>query len=412
MATDNIVVQFVATTPPITRILVTLTVVTSISTFLNFVKPQQLSYSRFYLWECQFHRIITTFFYYGKTNFELIMNFIFLYKYSSMLEESYAKKSDYFFVLLIVFAMLFATSNVIYIPFLATALSNTITYIWARKNPQGIVQIFGFVSFNAFYLPFIFPMISLVFEGRVSKDEILGIAVGQMVFYFKDVYPRFGRDFLKTPCWCHGLFNERGSCCESSIPSMRRRVSDFAKNKQQLAVEEVVSNVQDTRYEHGNEDCKSSNGMAHEERLPDVQSSECAQLSASSSDHYENQIEDEIEESDNDINAAKSDSSTKNGKSLDSEDNECENWELRDLESSDSEQHFSSQSFGNDSSMSRGEVNQNDKESFNSEAIYNGFDDRPGSEDSNHSINDLEEPESLQNANPDSAGREDTWDSE
>jgi len=216
--TDNIVVSFIKSTPPITRILVALTVIVSSSAFVNLVSPQQLSYSRFCFDKLQFYRIFTTFFYHGKSNFELLVNFIFLYRYSSMLEENYAKKSDYFFVLFLIFLLLFITSNLIYIPFLAAALSNTLTYIWSRKNPQGFVQIFSFISFNAFYLPFVFPVISFIFDGKISKDEIVGIIVGQVVYYFKDVYPRFGRNFLKTPCWCHRLFNERDACCNRDKP--------------------------------------------------------------------------------------------------------------------------------------------------------------------------------------------------
>lgn len=380
MATDNIVMQFVTTTPPITRVLVALTVVVSVSTFLNFVRPQQLSYSRFYLWEWQPYRIFTTFFYYGKANFELIMNFIFLYKYSSMLEESYGKKSDYFFVLLIVFIILFATSNVIYIPFLATALSNTITYIWSRKNPQGIVQIFGFVSFNAFYLPFIFPMVSLIFEGRVSKDEILGIVVGQIVFYLKDVYPKFGRDWLKTPCWCHKLFNERGPCCEpkKTGPVMRKKVSDFARTKQEATLSEN-SDRRSLGNGEGNHDAELETPL-HEGNKPEDQG---AMENGQCPDEFDSYSIDEEERLD--TNTA-SESHGEDG----NKDDECKNASHKaqrlqdcDLEnpmhqaiSSDS----SAQQLGNDFFEMEDEIDQGDEESFNSEEICGNFEDRSGDE--------------------------------
>lgn len=257
--TDNIVVSFIKSTPPITRILVALTVIVSSSAFVNLVNPQQLSYSRFCFDKFQFYRIFTTFFYHGKSNFELLVNFIFLYRYSSMLEENYAKKSDYFFVLFLIFLLLFITSNLIYIPFLAAALSNTLTYIWSRKNPQGFVQIFSFISFNAFYLPFVFPVISFIFDGKISKDEIVGIIVGQVVYYFKDVYPRFGRNFLKTPCWCHRLFNERDACCNRKKP---RNLQNRKTSKIRVSVVENVTlsneKIDDKFEEVQNDDLKTN----------------------------------------------------------------------------------------------------------------------------------------------------------
>ena len=228
---NTIVHRFISTTPPITRVLVGLTIITSLCVYFDFLKPQTISYSRFYLADLQFYRMFTSFFYYGRASFELIMNFIFLYRYSSMLEESYNKRSDYFFTLVLIFLALIISSTIVYMPFLATPLSNTITYIWSRKNPQGIVQIFGFVSFSAFFLPFVFPLISLIFEGRIPKEELVGILVGQIVYYLKDVYPKFGKDYFKTPCWIHFLFREKCENCSKATtkPKPGRKVGDFTK---------------------------------------------------------------------------------------------------------------------------------------------------------------------------------------
>lgn len=227
--TDTVIHHFIRTTPPITRLLVALTITVSLSIYFDFISSQSISYSRFYLPDLQFYRMVTTFFYYGKVSFELIMNFMFLYRYSSLLEESYTRMSDYFFTLVLIFISLILASTFFYIPFLATPLSNTITYIWSRKNPQGIVQIFGFVSFSAFFLPFVFPLISLIFEGRISKEELVGIVVGQIIFYVRDVYPKFGRNFFKTPCWVHGLFKEPCDDCKRPVSPAGRKIANFVK---------------------------------------------------------------------------------------------------------------------------------------------------------------------------------------
>lgn len=216
---NNVALHFIKTTPPITRALVILTMIISAAVYLDIFAPQQISYSRYYLKDLELHRLFTSFFYYGRGNFELVMNFIFLYKYSSLLEESYGRTSDYLYVTLIIFICLAVSSTILYIPFLATPLSNTITYIWTRKNPQSIVQMFGFVSFSAFYLPFVYPVVTLIFEGSISKDEIIGILVGHIVFYFTEVYPKFGRRFLATPCLLHRIFNEECDKCKKKTPA-------------------------------------------------------------------------------------------------------------------------------------------------------------------------------------------------
>lgn len=231
----NIVTQFVVGTPPITRILVFLIVLTTLLVYLNVLQPHQLTYSRFYIPKLQLHRAVTTFLYFGRLNLEIALHIVFLYRYSLMLEESFTRTSDYFYMLLVISALLFVLSNVYYIPLLGPSLSCTITYIWTRKNPQTVVQIMGFVSFYAFYLPFIVPMFTLVFEGKISMEEIVGIIVGHIVYYLQDVYPRFGRTVLTTPCWCHRLFNERGPCCSGARrirPRASQRLGDIQVSRE------------------------------------------------------------------------------------------------------------------------------------------------------------------------------------
>ena len=234
---DSYAAQFIRGTPPITRVLMLAIVLTTLLVYLNVLQPQQLSYSKYYLLRLQLHRIFTCFLYYGKLNLELILHIVFMYRYSTMLEESYTRTSDYFYLLLLVSGLLFVLSNIYYIPLLGSSLSCTITYIWTRRNPQAVVQIMGFISFYAFYLPFIVPLFTLVFEGRVSMDEIVGIIVGHFIYYLQDVYPRVGRSILRTPCWCHRLFNERDTCCEAKKEEKptrsSRRISDIRKGIQE-----------------------------------------------------------------------------------------------------------------------------------------------------------------------------------
>jgi hypothetical protein len=255
---NNIVTNFIVTTPPITRILLSFTVLTSLIVYFDFLKPQSISYSRFYLEDLQFYRMFTTFFYYGKVNFELIMNFIFLYRYSSMLEENYTKRSDYFYTLFLIFNLLIAIGTIFYIPFLATSLANTLTYIWSRKNPQGLVQIFGFVSFSAFFLPFVFPLVSLVFEGKVPNEELIGIIVGQIVFYFRDIYPKIGHDYFGTPCIIHRIFKEECEKCKKKPSNMASRMDKVGNESRMFKVGESKNIGMDIKHDQPSNDVKNN----------------------------------------------------------------------------------------------------------------------------------------------------------
>ncbi|KAI4292932.1 Derlin-2/3 [Pancytospora philotis] len=244
---SSIVAEFIYSTPPITRILTALIVLVTLLVYLHALQPHQVMYSRFYLPKLELHRLFTTFLFFGQPSIEVALHVIFFYRYSLMLESSYGRTSDYAYMLAIIMVLLLVMSSIYYVPLLGPSLSCTITYIWTRKNPYAIVQIMGFISFYAFYLPFLVPMFTLIFDGKVSMDEIVGIIVGHVVYYLQDVYPRFGKDLLKTPCWCHRLFNERGECCgvpTAAVGARRGRRIGEGRARQAAVEAEAVNGAE------------------------------------------------------------------------------------------------------------------------------------------------------------------------
>ncbi|KAI5149564.1 Derlin-2/3 [Enteropsectra breve] len=243
---QNVIAHFVSNTPPVTRILTFAIAIVSMLVYFNLLDHLDVTYSRYYLMKLHFHRIFTSFLFFGNISFELVMHIIFFYRYSAMLEESFQNTSDYFYLLLVIFTALFALSNIYYIPLLGPALSSTITYIWTRKNPHTMVQIMGMITFNAFYLPFVVPLFSLIFEGKISIEELVGIIVGHLVYYFSEVYPKNGRNFLKTPCWCHRLFREKCELCgpqSKKQPLRATKIRDLKiKTTEPKKVQENVAN--------------------------------------------------------------------------------------------------------------------------------------------------------------------------
>lgn len=228
---------FLSNTPRVTRILILAISFISLLVYLGILHPHQLIYSRYHLPTFQFYRLFTSFLYFGNLSVEVALHILFFFRYSSMLEESCSKTSDYFYLLCIIFLVLSLLSSIYYIPLLGPALSSTITYIWTRRNPQAVVQIMGFISFYAFYLPFLVPMFTLILEGKISIDELIGLLVGHLVFFLKDVYPSLGSDILATPCWCHWLFNELCAKCKKTtgkgvtLRELRKKAAEQALNE-------------------------------------------------------------------------------------------------------------------------------------------------------------------------------------
>jgi Derlin-2/3 len=127
----------------------------------------------------QFWRLITTFLYFGPLSLDLLFHVFFLQRYSRLLEES-AGRSPAHFAWLLLFAttILLAMSPVLSMPFLGSALSSTLVYIWSRRNPDTRLSFLGILVFTAPYLPWVLMAFSLVLHSTVPKDEIMGVVVG------------------------------------------------------------------------------------------------------------------------------------------------------------------------------------------------------------------------------------------
>lgn len=196
--------------PPVTRWWTVATVATSVLVHCNVVTEFQLFYSfRAVYAKSQYWRLLTTFLYFGRLNLDLIYHVFFLQRYSRLLEESSGRSPAYFAWLMFYAASaLLIISPFLSLPFLGTALSSSLVYIWARRNPDTRLSFLGLLTFSAPYLPWVLMAFSLVVYQTVPKDEILGVAVGHVWYFFNDVYPTLhgGHRPLDPPGWWHRLF--------------------------------------------------------------------------------------------------------------------------------------------------------------------------------------------------------------
>jgi Derlin-2/3 len=204
--------------PPVTRWWTVATVTTSLLVQCHIVTPFQLFYSfRSVYVKSQYWRLLTTFLYFGPLNLDLLFHVFFLQRYSRLLEES-SGRSPAHFAWLIFYAMtcLLIISPFLSIPFLGSALSSSLVYIWARRNPDTRLSFLGLLVFTAPYLPWVLMGFSLIVHKTVPKDEILGVVVGHIWYFFNDVYPPLhgGHRPFDPPRWWRRIFEARPAASE------------------------------------------------------------------------------------------------------------------------------------------------------------------------------------------------------
>ncbi|KAI9827408.1 MAG: hypothetical protein M1819_006949 [Sarea resinae] len=191
--------------PPCTRLWTTATVLTSLAVQAHLITPWQLFYSfRAVYQKSQFWRPLTTFLYFGPLSLDLLFHVFFMQRYARLLEESSGSPAEFAWLLLYACAVLVALSPLLSMPFLGPALSNSLVYIWARRNPETRLSFLGVLVFTAPYLPWVLMGFSLMLHGTVPKDEIL-------YYFFTDVYPSLHNNQrpLAPPSWFRRLFEGR-----------------------------------------------------------------------------------------------------------------------------------------------------------------------------------------------------------
>jgi len=200
--------------PPCTRYWTTATVVTSILVQCQVLTPFQLFYSfRAVYVKSQYWRLLSTFVYFGPLNVDLLFHVFFLQRYSRLLEEGSGPSPAHFSWLLLyaTTSLLALSTTAVSIPYLGNALSSTLVYIWSRRNPDTRLSLLGLLVFTAPYLPWVLMGFSLVMHGTVPKDEILGVVVGHVWYFFSDVWPGLhdGQKPFDPPDWWRRLWEGR-----------------------------------------------------------------------------------------------------------------------------------------------------------------------------------------------------------
>ena len=131
----------------------------------------------------QLWRLVTTFTYFGSVGHNMLMETVFMLNYSKSMETLYnGKRAQYLWHLMLNGVALMGLNAIVGllgigmdqedgtkipgIPFLAQPLLYSIVWMWARKNPDQQMSVFGFFNvkgsfthFQSFYMPPCSPLL-------------------------------------------------------------------------------------------------------------------------------------------------------------------------------------------------------------------------------------------------------------
>eukprot|EP00889_Picochlorum_renovo_P008870 jgi/Picre1/35900/NNA_003358.t1 len=195
--------------PVVTRVYVTLVVITSALCALDVISPFYcISTQKLILYKHEYWRLLTNFLYFGNIGIDFIFHLFFLIRYSKSLEEgSFRNKSaDFLWMLVFGGIMLTAMAPVAKVQFLGTSLNFMLVYVWARRHPSVPLSFLGIFTFGAAYLPWVLMAFSVLIGGSPILD-ILGMIAGLVLLFGGCVSAHTSREG-EGGCSKHQLFKQ------------------------------------------------------------------------------------------------------------------------------------------------------------------------------------------------------------
>ncbi|BDA49288.1 Derlin-1 [Coccomyxa sp. Obi] len=151
----------------------------------------------------QIWRVVSNFLFLGKPSFNFLLRILWIVQYGVPLEKVTYQFSTADFVFLVLFGMVSLLGASVFVPvrLLGPSFIFMLTYVWSRNFPTSNVSLMGLVSIQAFYLPFALMALSLAMGGDWISD-LLGIVVGHLYYFLKELHPAAGGPrLLETPTW-------------------------------------------------------------------------------------------------------------------------------------------------------------------------------------------------------------------
>ena len=163
--------------------------------------------SKFHVW-----RLITPFLFAGTFSINFIMHLFVLYENCRRYEANPwntgagGTSADFLYMVVLgmaVFCTLAAFENTLGLQMqvMAEPILYYILYVWSRKEPDTVVNMWGF-KFKGLYLPWVYMALRVLMGGGITH-MLVGVAVGHIYYFLVDVVPNsHGTTLIKTPMWC------------------------------------------------------------------------------------------------------------------------------------------------------------------------------------------------------------------
>jgi len=156
----------------------------------------QLVYQSFEIW-----RLVTPFLFMGGLGFAMLINLVFLLRYSQQLEQGRfaGRLADYIFMLAFGAILLLVAATLLGAPLMADGLIMLLVYVWARTNPNVDMSFLFGIRFKSAYFPWVLIGFKFLMGGSPFMD-LAGALIGHIYIYLKDIYPQVsGKHYLNTP---------------------------------------------------------------------------------------------------------------------------------------------------------------------------------------------------------------------
>ena len=196
--------------PIITKTWLTLAFATAVAVTFELVSPLRL-YLDFNLAfnRGQWWRLLTTFIFFDKLGVGFFFHAHFLYFYCRRLEEHFylRRTGDFLFSLLVAAGALMAIAPYFDMMFLSSPMVMVVLYLWARRFPMELLQIYGLVTVTSAYLPYFLTFLTYMMAGYDhALMDVLAICIGHCIWYLADVLPQITGVHLMSPSFFTNLF--------------------------------------------------------------------------------------------------------------------------------------------------------------------------------------------------------------
>ena len=170
--------------PVVTRVYLTLAILTAAAVTFEFLSPLSLYLNFNLVWQGEVWRLLTTFVYFDTFSVHLFFHMHFLYFYCRRLEEHYYHRRTARFLYMLLFGASFmlVLAAQYGLPFLSHSLVIMVLYVWSRRNPDEHLSIYGLVTISVPYLAYLLIAIEVLL-GSPALPDLCGLAVGHCFWY-------------------------------------------------------------------------------------------------------------------------------------------------------------------------------------------------------------------------------------